>query len=149
MPALAALRAFFTLTGFKKSLSGLLKQPLFYVALALLALGGGTYAYLNHSQHEAVKAAVAGADSAATIQTYQTKDQAEAALVPLQEKEQAKAAQTQKDYANVRTVIVTAQAPQRNAQVPRLVIDTLNDLERLSRSREDAGAVSQPDVHAK
>jgi hypothetical protein len=38
-----ALRAFFTITGFKKSISGLLKQPLFYVALAVLAIGGGTY----------------------------------------------------------------------------------------------------------
>jgi anionic cell wall polymer biosynthesis LytR-Cps2A-Psr (LCP) family protein len=144
-----ALGAFFTVAGFKKSISGLLKQPLFYVALAVLAIGGGTYAFLNHSQNEAVKTAVAGADASATIKTYQTKDQAEAALVPLQEKEQAKAAQTQKDYTNVRTIIVTAPAPQRNAQVPRLVIDTLNDLERVSRERNAASAVPQPNVHAK
>jgi disulfide bond formation protein DsbB len=144
-----ALSAFFTVAGFKKSISGLLKQPLFYVALALLALGGGTYFTLNHWKNQAVSTAVAGADANATIKTYQTKEQAEAALVPLQEKEQAKAAQTQKDYTNVRTVIVTAQAPQRNAQVPRLVIDTLNNLERVSRERNAASAVPQPDVHAK
>jgi hypothetical protein len=146
---LTALRAFFTVTGFKKSISGLLKQPLFYVALAVLAIGGGTYFTLNHWKNQAVTTAVAGADANATIKTYQTKEQAEAALVPLQEKEQAKAAQTQKDYTNVRTIIVTAPAPQRNAQVPRLVIDTVNDLERVSRERNAASAVPQPDVHTK
>jgi hypothetical protein len=144
-----ALRAFFTITGFKKSISGLLKQPLFYVALAVLAIGGGTYFTLNHWKNQAVTTAVAGADANATIKTYQTKDQAEAALVPLQEKEQVKAAQTQKDYTNVRTIIVTAPAPQRNAQVPRLVVDTLNDLERVSRDRNAASAVPKSDVHAK
>jgi anionic cell wall polymer biosynthesis LytR-Cps2A-Psr (LCP) family protein len=136
--------------GIKKHVMGLFKQPLFYVALALLAVGTGTYFYLNHATNQAVKSAVAGADANATIQTYRTKDQAEAALVPIQEKEQAKAAQTQKDYTNVRTVIVTAQAPQRNAQVPRLVIDTLNNLERVSRERRsNESAVPNPDVHAK
>jgi hypothetical protein len=144
-----ALAAFFTIAGFKKSITGLLKQPLFYVALALLAVGGGTYFTLNHWKNQAVSTAVAGADSKATIQTYQTKEQAEAALAPIQEKEQAKAIQTAKDYTNVRTVIVTSQAPQRNAQVPRLVIDTLNNLERVSRERSAASAVPQPDVHAK
>jgi hypothetical protein len=149
MPALAALRAFFTLTGFKKSISGLLKQPLFYVAIALLAIGGGTYFTLNHWKNEAVTTAVAHADEHATIQAYQTKDQAEAQLAPIQAQEQAKAIQTAKDYDHVRTVIVTTQAPQRNAQVPRLVIDTLNNLERVSRERNVASAVPQPDVHAK
>lgn len=149
MPALAALRAFFTVAGFKKSMTGLLKQPLFYVAIALLAIGGGTYFTLNHWKNQAVTTAVAGADSAATIKTYQTKDQAEAQLAPIQEKEQAKAIQTAKDYDHVRTVIVTAPSPQRNAQVPRLVIDTLNDLDRLSRSREESSGVPNPDVHSK
>lgn len=148
MPIFLALKAFFTVSGFKKSMSGLLKQPLFYVALALLALGGGTYFYLNHVTNQAVKTAVAGADSKATIQAYQTKDQAEAQLAPIQQQEQAKAAQTQKDYSNVRTVIVTTPAPQRNAQTPRLVIDTLNQLDRLSESREQSSAVPNAAVHS-
>lgn len=139
---------FVILAKIKKAFSGLLKQPLFYVALALLALGVGTYFYLDHAQNKAVATAVANNNSKATIQAYQTKDQAEAQLVPIQAKEQAKTAQTQKDYTNVRTVIVTAQAPQRNAQVPRLVIDTLNDLDRLSAAR-DASAVPVADVHSK
>jgi hypothetical protein len=145
------ISAFFTLANIGKHLKGLLKQPLFYVAAALLAVGVGTYFYLDHATNKAVSTAVAGADSAATIKTYQTKDQAEAQLAPIREKEQQKAAQTQKDYTNVRTVIVTAQAPQRNAQVPRLVIDTLNDLERLSRAREQQqpGTVPVSDVHSK
>lgn len=146
-----ALRAFFTLTGFKKSISGLLKQPLFYVALAVLAIGGGTYFTLNHWKNQAVTTAVAGADSNATIKTYQTKDEAERQLVPIQEQEQRKAEQTQKDYSNVRTIIVTTPAPQRNAATPRLIVDTLNDLERLSRNRDtqQPGAVPVGDVHTK
>lgn len=133
----------------KKAISGLLHQPLFYVALLLLAVGTGTYFYLNHQTNQAVKAAVANADSTATIQTYKTKEEAEGRLVPLQEKEQQKAEQTQKDYAHVRTTIVTAPSSSRDAQAPRILVDTVNELERLSRSRENPSPVSDADVHSK
>lgn len=133
----------------KKAITGLLKQPLFYVALLLLAVGTGTYFYLNHQTKEAVKSAVANADSTATIQTYQTKEEAEGRLAPLQEQEQRKAAQTQKDYAHVRTTIITAPSSSRDAQAPRILVDTVNELERLSRSRENPNGVPDAEVHAK
>lgn len=139
----------FTLAKIKAAFTGLLKQPLFYLSLALLALGVGTYFYLNHATHEAVKTAVAASDQNATIKTYQTKDEAENRLVPIQQKEQAKAVQTAKDYEHVRTIIVTAPASSRTAQAPALIIDTLNDLERVSRERNAASAVPQPDVQSK
>ena len=117
-----------------------------YVILALFALAGGTYAYLNHSTNQQVAAAVKGSNAAATIQTYQTKDAAEAALVPLQQKSAEKAAQTQKDYEHVRRIIYTAPQSDRQAQAPRLIVDTLNELERLSRTRDES-PVPAPDVH--
>lgn len=149
MPIFAAVKGFFALANLKKEFAGLLKQPLFYLSLALLALGVGTYFYLNHATHEAVKTAVANSNQNATIQTYQTKDEAERRLAPIAEQEQRKAEQTQKDYANVRTTIVTAPPSSRDAQAPRLLVDTLNDLDRLSRDRANAGSVPDADVHAK
>jgi hypothetical protein len=85
-----ALAAFFTIVD-SRSQSPAAQTALVLCRLALLAVGGGTYFTLNHWKNQAVSTAVAGADANATIQTYRTKDQAEAALVPIQEKEQAKA----------------------------------------------------------
>lgn len=139
----------FTLASIKKHLTGLLKQPLFYVALALLALGVGTYVYLDHQTKQAVSSAVQNADSNATIATYQTKEEAEDRLIPLEEKAEQKADQTRKDYAHVRTTIVTATPSSRDAQAPRILVDTVNELERLSRQREDSDRVPDAEVHTK
>jgi aspartate oxidase len=123
----------------------LMKSKLFYIALAVLAIAGGTYGYLRHSTNKQVEAAVTGADASATIATYQTKEEAEAALQPHVEKAEQKAEQTRKDYDNVRRQVYRAPAPVREAAAPRIIVDALNDLERLSRERE-AGGVPDAEV---
>lgn len=130
-----------------KALFGkLLKSKWLYIILAVIAIGGGTYAYLNHSTNQAVASAVANSDAKATIDTYKTRDQAEAALIPLNEKAEAKAEQTRKDYQHVRQQVYSHSAPERSQIAPPLIIDTLNDLERMSRSREDTDGVSDAEV---
>lgn len=117
-----------------------------YVILAVLAIAGGTYLYLNHSTKQQVAAAVKNVNADATLQTYATKDAANSRLVPLQQKSAEVAAQTQKDYEHVRRNIYTAPQADREAPAPRLIVDTLNDLERLSRTR-DPDSVPVADVH--
>lgn len=137
--------SFFSIMGIKRAFSGLLKQPLFYVALALLAVGGGTYGYLRYSTNKQVEAAVAGADANATIETYDTINDAELALEPLEQKAEQKAEDTRKGYNDARQKIYQAPQPEREARASALIVRTLNDLERMSRDRE-AGRVPDAQV---
>lgn len=127
---------------------GLFKSPWFYVALAFLAIGGGTYLYLNHSTKQQVNQAVAHADDQATIDTYHADDKARQMLQPLDEKAEQKAAQTRKDYEHARQNVIAAPTPERQGSAPPLIIGTLNDLDRLSRSREDADGVPTSEVRS-
>lgn len=134
--ALPALPAWAAVKLFMKSKKFLIPLA---VVLLLAAIGGGTYAYINHSKNEAVAAAVAGADSKATIQTYETKDTINNRNVEVDRKFDELRDQTTKDYSNARNRIQQAPAEDRTAQAPRIIIDTLNDLDRLRASREPAG----------
>lgn len=140
-----ALLSLLSMAAIKKTFKGLLKQPLFYVALALLAVGGGTYAYLRYSTNQQVNAAVKGADAKATIDTYETIGEAEAALEPHEQKAEIKAEQTRKGYENARRKVYTAPQPERTNLASPLIVRTLNDLERMSRER-DADRVPDAEV---
>jgi predicted ribosomally synthesized peptide with SipW-like signal peptide len=120
--------------------------PAIAVAL-LLAIGGGTYAYLNHQTHEAVKTAVTQSDSKATIKTYQTNDAINARTQEIDRKADDLRNQTTKDFTNARNHVQAAPPQDRNAQAPALLIDTLNELDRL-RSSRDAGGVPDPQAAA-
>lgn len=127
LPAWAGIRMFL---GSKKFLI-----PAAVIAL-LLAIGGGTYFYLNHQQKQAVAAAVETADTKATIQSYQTKDQIETRTIIIDRKFDDLQRQTIKDYANVRNQVQSAPVPERDAQAPALLIGTLNELDRLRAARD-------------
>jgi len=111
----------------------------------LLAIGGGTYLYLNHQQKEAVSAAVEAADSNATIQTYETKETINTRTIEVDRRFEDLQRQTIKDYANVRNQIEDAPVEERDAQAPPLLIDTLNELDRL-RQQRNTGGVPDADV---
>lgn len=106
------------------------------IVLLLLAIGGGTYYYLNQQQKQAVAAAVKAADSEATIKSFETKDAIETRTIVIDRRFENLQRQTIKDYANVRNTVQAAPVDQREAQAPALLIDTLNQLDRLRQSRD-------------
>jgi citrate lyase gamma subunit len=118
--------------------------PLAIVTL-LLSVGAGTYFYLNHQQEQAVAAAVKTADDKATIQTYETKEIINTRTIEVDRRFDDLQRQTIKDYANVRNQIEAAPVEERDAQAPALIIDTLNELDRL-RQRRNEGGVPDADV---
>lgn len=124
---------------------GLFKSIWFYVALACLALGVGTYFYLKESTANQVEQAVTNANQGATIKTYQTREEAEAAFADRVQPIEKKAEQTRRDYQNVRNQVQQRPQSERQAAAPPLLIDTLNELDRL-RSTRDEGAVSDAPV---
>jgi len=124
---------------------GLVKSVWFYVALAVLALGVGTYFYLKESTANQIEQAVTNANQGATIKTYQTREEAEAVFADRVQPMEQKAEQTRRDYQNVRNQVQQRPQPERQAAAPPLIIDTLNELDRL-RSARDEGAVSDAPV---
>lgn len=116
-----------------------------YVGLAFIALAGGTYFYLVHDKKEAVTTAVKGADQAATNKTLQTGIAVDAAVAAKEPKFIILHDQTVKDYTNARATLQAAPADERSAQAPRLIIDTINDLDRM-RAARDSTPVSDAEV---
>jgi len=136
LPALVGVKAFL---GSKKFLI-----PMAIITL-LLAIGGGTYFYLNHQQEQAVEAAVETADAKATIQTYETKEIINTRTIEVDRRFDDLQRQTIKDYSNVRNQIETAPVEEREAQAPALLVDTLNQLDRMRQQRR-TGGVPDTDV---
>lgn len=130
LPAWATVRAFFGSRRFLIPLG---------IVLFLLAIGGGTYYYLNQQQKRAVATAVEAADSKATIKSFETKDAIETRTIIIDRRFDDLQRQTIKDYANVRNTVQTAPVDQREAQAPALLIDTLNQLDRLRQARDASG----------
>lgn len=118
----------------------------FWAVLLLISVAGGTYWYLDQSKDEAVATAVKGADTAATIQSHEAKEEVEARTAPIETQYIIKREQTIKDYTNVRNQAAAAPADERNAQAPRLIIDTLNELDRLYGAREQPSGVPDSDA---
>lgn len=136
IPAMVGIRAFL---GSRKFLIPLA------IVLLLLAIVGGTYLYLNKQQEQAVTAAVEAADSKATIKSYETKDAIESRTIVIDRRFEDLQRQTTKDYTNVRNDINNAPVEERDAQAPVLIIDTLNELDRL-RQQRNASGVPDADV---
>ena len=118
--------------------------PAAVIAL-LLAVGGGTYYYLNHQTKELVATKVEQAGNQATIKSYETKDAITTRTIVIDQKFDDLRVRTAQDYTNARNKVEAAPQADRDAQAPALLIDTLNDLDRLRRDR-DAGGVPDSDV---
>lgn len=121
-----------------------------YVALAFIAIAGGTAYYLKHDKERAVDQATISAtekaNTTATVQSLEAQNTVagrtsvvDTAYVVLRE-------QTAKDYANARNSIEAAPVEERDATAPRVIIDTLNELDRLHQQREHPDSVHYPEA---
>jgi hypothetical protein len=86
-----------------------------------------------------VSTAVTGADQKATNKSLKAEGEVtrrvaerEQPLIILRE-------QTIKDYSNARATLEAQPQAEREAPAPRVIIDTLNDLDRLRSAREPGG----------
>ena len=123
----------------------LLKSPWLYVAIAIIGIGGGTYFLLNHWKNEAVTTAVSGANDKANVQTMGAKDHINTRSQDIDVKMDGLRQQTTKDYTNARATLNAAPQADRDSPAPRVIIDTLNDLDRL-RATRDAPATDNASV---
>ena len=141
IPALAKVGTFFGKVFSSKWL---------YVALAFIAIAGGTFYYLKNDKANAVDQATVTAtekaNSTATIQSLEAQTKATDRGAAVDREYIAKREQTAKDYANARNTIDTAPVAERDAPAPRLLIDTLNELDRLHQQREHPDSVHQPET---
>lgn len=146
---MALIPAGFTLAKAAAGVGGffkrILKSPWFYVVLAFLAIGGGTYFVINNWKDDAVATAVQGADQKATTVTLDAKDRINTRTQVIDVKMDGLRNQTTKDYTNARATLQAQPQAERDAPAPRVIIDTINDLDRL-RSTRDAPATGDADV---
>lgn len=153
VPGLAEITVLRKVGGFFKRL---FTSPYFYVALAFIAIGTGTFFYLKNDKADAVDQAAATAteqaDTKATITTLETQGKVADAFSDIDREADQRRQQTTKDYENVRTRIIYAPADQKEAAVPPLIIDTINELDRLralrERTAEDPVGVRDSEVPA-
>lgn len=121
-----------------------------YVALAFIAIAGGTFYYLKNDKENAVDQATVTAtekaNTTATVKSLEAQNTVagrtsvvDTAYVILRE-------QTAKDYANARNSIETAPVEDRDAPASRVIIDTLNELDRLHQQREHPDSVHHPEA---
>lgn len=121
-----------------------------YVALAFIAIAGGTFYYLKNDKANAVDQATVtatqNANNTATVQSLQAQNTVagrsavvDTAYVVLRE-------QTAKDYANARNTIETAPVEDRDAVASPVIIGTLNELDRLHQQREHPDSVPHPEA---
>lgn len=119
----------------------------FILAAVCLAAGGGVYWYLNKTQDAIVEAKVENHDLQASNKTYQTSERVRNAADKVDERYDRIADQTREDYFNVRQDVYEAPVDQRTAPAPTLIIDTLNNLDRVRQQREGASSgVPDPEV---
>lgn len=124
---------------------GILTSKWTYVVLLMVAIGGGIYFTANHWMNKAVSTAVAGADNKATDASQKAGLEVGTRNQAVDAKANKLKLQTAKDYTNARATLQAAPPATRDAQAPALLIDTINDLDRL-RSARDADSVSNSDV---
>lgn len=143
------LAEFAILNKVKNFFKKLLTSPWFYVILAFAAIGGGTYFYLQNDKADAVEAAYTEAtekaDGKATIQSYEIVTEANDRTRQIDQDHQALREQTAKDYANARNTVQNAPVEERDAPAPRILVDTLNSLDRMHQQREHPDSVHQSD----
>lgn len=146
LPGLAEISIVSKIGGFFKKL---FTSPWFYVVLAFIAIGVGTFFYLKHDKNEAVEQArteaTEQADTKATLQSYEAQAETTNRTRQIDQDYQIKREQTAKDYANARNTVQTAPVEDRDARASPVIIDTLNELDRLHLQREHPDSVHHPE----
>lgn len=134
----------------KSFFSKLFSSPWFYAALIFIAIAAGTFWYLKDDKADAVQQATIEAteqaDQRATVRSLETKTEVQERTQKIDRDFTELREQTTKDFTNVRNRVENAPVEERNASAPRLLVDTLNELDRLRAERErGADRVHQPD----
>lgn len=124
---------------------GILTSKWTYVVLLMVAIGGGIYFTANHWMNKAVSTAVAGADTKATVQSQAAGLEVNTRNQAVDQKADKLKFQTVKDYTNARATLQAAPPASRDAQAPAVIIDTINNLDRL-RAARDTDSVPSADV---
>lgn len=101
----------------------------------LLAVGTGTYLYLDHQTEERIEEAVDAADANATIQTLETEGKIRDRSDEIDSKMDELERQTIKDTESVRNQVKNAPKDWRTAPADPVLVDTINELDRLRRNR--------------
>lgn len=118
----------------------LFSSPWFYAVLIFAAIAVGTGWYLKNDKADAVQEATIEAteraDQRATVQSLETQNQVQERTQKIDRDFTDLREQTTKDFTNVRNQIETAPVEERSAPAPRILVDTLNELDRLRAERE-------------
>ncbi len=134
---------FWTKVGLK--LKSVFTSKWLYVILLMIAIGGGIYLTANHWKDQAVSTAVTGADTKATVQSQAAGLEVGTRNAAVDQKADKLKYQTVKDYTNARATLQAAPPASRDAQAPAVIIDTINNLDRL-RAARDTNPVPSADV---
>lgn len=133
IPTVAAAKAFLTSRKFLIPAG---------IALLLIAIAFGVSRHLDNQTEERVASAVQTVNIQATNDTLQAKERVNTNNAKVEAKAIEKRVRTAKDYTNVRNRVEAAPVTVREAPVPPLLIDTLNELDRMRQDRDrDAGGV--------
>ena len=131
------------------------KSPWLWAVLLLVGVGGGTYWYLKDDKRDAVEDAenrgAQDANNQANEETRDVENAIEAATDKIIADNARLREQTAKDFERVRGRIETASQQEREAPVAPLIVDTLNELDRLRANRDgdvDAAPVRDANVPA-
>lgn len=116
-----------------------------YVVLLMIAIGGGIYLTLNHWKDQAVSTAVTTENTKASNTALEAKDRINTRTGAVDVQMDKLRDQTTKDFTNARATLQAQPQADRDAPAPRVIIDTINDLDRL-RSTRDAPATDHADV---
>lgn len=138
---LPGLREFTFLTKMGGFFKKLVTSVWFYVALAFLALSIGTFFYLktdkNNAVEEARTQATEQANNTATIRSFEIESESARRVNQIDQDFQAKRERTIEDFSNVRNTVNNAPIEERDASAPALLIDTLNELDRMQQNRRN------------
>lgn len=135
------------------TLGRIIRSPWLWAGLLLVGVTLGTWWYLKDDKADAViDAETRGASQAneqANQETRDIEDQLQEATDKIMSDNARLREQAAKDFERVRNRIETAPREQREAGVPPLIIDTLNELDSLREDRDrNADAVRDAEVTA-
>jgi len=138
IPAAATVKAFLTSRKFLIPAG---------IILLFIAVAFGVSRHLDNQTDERIASAVQNVNLDATNKTLETNNRVQIKNAEVDAKAIEKRVRTAKDYTNVRNDVEAAPVTVREAPVPPLLIDTINELDRLRQDRDrDAGGVSGSEV---
>lgn len=120
-------------------------SPWLYVALVFIAVMVGTFYYLKVDKENAVEQAtteaIENAAKEATIESFETKNEIEDRTQEVDEKFIIIRERTVKDFSNARNNVRNKPVDEQVAPTPKLIIDTINELDKLHQQRRNENPI--------